>query len=127
MIVLDENIIDSQRHLLRDRGIAFRQIGVEVGQSGMSDQQVLALLHGLNRPTFFTRDDDFYERRLCHLRYCLVYIDADDEEVAEYVAATLRHPDLKTWTQRQGVVLRVSSQGGRAWRLHAPRETQLTW
>jgi hypothetical protein len=31
MNVLDENIIDSQRQLLRDRGIAFRQIGVEVG------------------------------------------------------------------------------------------------
>jgi hypothetical protein len=93
----------------------------------MSDEQVLALLHGLGRPTFFTRDDDFYQRGLCHNRYCLVYVDADDDEVAEYVAATLRHPALKTCAQRQGLVLRVSSQGGRAWRLHARRETPLPW
>jgi hypothetical protein len=127
MNVLDENMVDSQRQLLRDRGIAFRQIGVEVGQSGMSDQQVLALLHRLSRPTFFTRDVDFYRREFCHNRYCLVYVDADDDEVAEYVAATRRHPDLKTWAQRQGMVLRVSSQGVRVWRLHVRREAQLSW
>ena len=58
---------------IQERGIAFRQIGVEVGRSGMSDRQVVELLHGLSRPTFFTRDYDFYDRELCHLRYCLVY------------------------------------------------------
>lgn len=127
MNVLDENIIVSQRDLLHDRGIAFRQIGVDVGRAGISDQQVVTLLHGLTRPTFFTRDCDFYDRELCHLRYCLVYIDAEEEEVALHVAATLRHPQLKTWAQRQGTVLRVSIPGIRVWRLHASRETRLSW
>ena len=127
MNVLDENIIDSQRHLLQQRGIAFRQIGVELGRAGMSDRQVVELLHGLSRPTFFTRDGDFYDRELCHLRYCLIYLDTEDDEVAQYVAATLRHPQLRTWAQRQGTVLRVSSQGLRLWRLHAARETRLSW
>lgn len=30
-------------------------------------------------------------------------------------------------SQRQGMVLRVSSQGFRLWRLHAARETRLSW
>ena len=83
MNVLDENVIESEAQALRDRRIPFRQIGVEVGDKGMSDQDIVVLLHSLSRPTLFTRDDDFYERGLCHDRYCLVFLDVRDDEVAE--------------------------------------------
>ena len=77
MNVLDENVIDSQRQLLRHWRFAMRHMGYDVGRQGMKDQEIIALLHRLRRPTFFTRDEDFYARRLCHARYCLVYMKVE--------------------------------------------------
>ncbi len=127
MNVLDENVVDSQTRALRDRRTAFRQIGVELGSKGMSDREVVALLHALGRPTFFTRDDDFYDRRLCHVKYCLVFLDVGDDEAAEYVVRTLRHPELNTWAKRRGAVIRASTAGLHLWRLHGERQLRLRW
>jgi hypothetical protein len=52
--------------------VAARQIGYDVGRKGLKDEQIIPLLHTLDRPTFFTLDTDFYNRRLCHEGYCLV-------------------------------------------------------
>jgi hypothetical protein len=49
-------------------------MGYDMGRQGMKDQEIIAMLHRLRRPTFLTRDEDFYARRLCHARYCLVYL-----------------------------------------------------
>ena len=56
MIVLDENIPDSQRQLLRGWRIRVHQIGHEVGRQGLLDDAVIALLRRLGGVTFFTRD-----------------------------------------------------------------------
>ena len=37
MNVLDENVPESQRTLLRHKRIAIRQIGVDLGRKGMND------------------------------------------------------------------------------------------
>jgi hypothetical protein len=66
--ILDETIIDSQRQRLWHWRIAIRHMGYDVGRQGMKDQEILTLLHRLRRPTFFTRDEDFYARHLCHAR-----------------------------------------------------------
>ena len=85
MNILDENVPESQPAILRSWRIAFRQIGQGVGRMGMKDDEIIPLLHELGRPTFFTLDGDFYERRLCHGGYCLVRLDVEEEVVAEYV------------------------------------------
>jgi len=72
MIVLDENIPESQRLLLRAWRVRARQIGVDIGRAGMSDDDIVPLLHSLTRPTFFTRDRDFSQSWMCHPGYCLV-------------------------------------------------------
>jgi hypothetical protein len=55
MNILDEDIGLNQRRSLESRKIHFRQIGVEIGRSGMKDRnEVIPLLHQLKRPTFFT-------------------------------------------------------------------------
>ena len=59
MIILDENFIESQRQLLKSWRISIRQIGFEVGYSGIKDQQIPGLLLTLPRPTLFTMDHDF--------------------------------------------------------------------
>jgi len=41
MILFDENIPDSQRHLLRGWRIRVHQIGHEIGRSGMKDKEII--------------------------------------------------------------------------------------
>jgi hypothetical protein len=73
MNLLDENIIDAQRQQLARWRIHVRQIGVEIGVLGMEDrEEIIPMLHTLRRPTFFTRDHDFYHPTLLHSGYCLV-------------------------------------------------------
>src|SRR5436309_4560268 len=56
-------------------------------------------------PTFFTRDEDFYERHLCHARYSLVYLSVEKSEAAWFIRRLLRHPYFKTQTMRMGKVM----------------------
>ena len=51
------------------------QIGVDIGRKGLDDEDIIPLLHRLNRPTFFTLDVDFWDRNLRHEGYCLAYLD----------------------------------------------------
>jgi hypothetical protein len=69
MNLLDENIPKPQRERLEGWRVAVRQIGTGIDRRGLLDDEIITLLHGLRRPTFFTRDKDFYERVRCHTRY----------------------------------------------------------
>src|SRR5947209_6618641 len=117
MNVLDENIPESQRALLRRRRVTVRQIGQGVGRKGMKDDEIIALLHQLDRPTLFTLDGDFYDRRLCHEGYCLVHLDVEEEMVAEYVRRLLRLRGLHTKAARMGHVVRVLPTRLTVWRI----------
>ena len=127
MNILDENIPRSQRELLISWRISIRQIGYDSGRKGIQDDEIIPLLHQLRRPTFFTRDSDFFDRRLCHQRYCLVYMDVDKYETSLFVRRVLRHPELDTQAKRMGAVIRVSSRGLSLYRLHTGRLTFLDW
>ena len=127
MNLLDESIIESQRQELCDHHISARQIGVDVGWKGMKDGDIIRLLHESSLATFFTRDDDFCTRRLCHQGYCLVYLDVDDGEVARFVRRTLRHREFNTRAKRMGTVIRVSQEALRVWRKHAKRGETVYW
>ena len=127
MNILDENIIDNQRRQLSSWRIRVHQIGFEVGRKGMKDREIIPFLHQLKQPTFFTRDDDFYERKLCHTGYCLVYLHIRKAEVATFVRRVLRHPAFKTKAKRMGKVIRASHVGMSVWDLHAEKEEHLNW
>jgi hypothetical protein len=127
MNVLDENITDYQRQLLRSLGVATRHIGRDVGQQGLADDAIIPLLHQLSRPTFFTRDDDFYERTLCHSAYCLVHLAVHEDETASFIRRFLRHPSFSTYALRRGTVVRVSHSGIRVWRLQRLTEDTIRW
>jgi hypothetical protein len=122
MNILDENIRSDQREMLRRHRIAARQIGHDIAQKGIKDQAIIPFLHQLRRPTFFTRDRDFYDHRLCHPGYCLVWLDIDRDQVGEYVRRMLRHPLLNTQAKRMGSVIRVSSAGLHIWSRHGDAE-----
>jgi hypothetical protein len=127
MNILDENIPKPQRELLEGRRISVRQVGVNIGRKGLLDEEIIPLLQSLRQPTFFTRDSDFYERRLCHRKYCIVYILVEKSEAALFVRRFLRHPNFKTQANRMGTVIRVSRAGISFWRLHQSQEEHVGW
>lgn len=127
MIVLDENITQEQRDLLREWHIAARHLGYDLGRAGIQDADIVPLLHQLRRPTFLTRDIDFNKRSLCHANYCLVFMAVGPDDVAVFARQLLRHNAFDTEAKRMGSVVRISRAGITVWRLHAEREIELTW
>jgi hypothetical protein len=125
--ILDENILEDQRQLLRNWRVPLQQIGYEAGWKGMQDEEIISFLLGLRRPTLFTLDRDFYQRGLCHARYSLVYLDVKQSETAIFVRRVLRHRDLDTQAKRMGTVVRASHTRVAVWRLHADQEVHLGW
>ncbi len=128
MNVLDENIIEDQRQLLHRWRIRTRQIGQDLGEPGMKDNEhVIPLLHQLSRPTFFTRDLGFYKSELCHERYSLVCLAVNQYEVANFIRRLLRHAECRTWAKRKGTVIRVGHSGIRTWRIGGDAEEYHKW
>lgn len=127
MIVLDENLPDSQRRLLRSWRIRVRQIGHEVGRPGMRDAEILPFLRRLRQPTFFTRDDWFYQPAHRHVAYCLILLAVAENEAASFIRRVLRHPALNTHGKRMGKVIRATQAGLRVWRLNTDAEERLGW
>ena len=127
MIILDENVIENQCELLRSWRIRFRQIGFEIGRPGIKDHEIIPLLNKLRRPTFFTRDDDFYNRKLSHAKYCLAHLAVRKDEVALFVRRVLRHQEFNTEAKRIGTVIRASHTGLRVWHFNAAKEVRYDW
>lgn len=128
MNVLDENIDEPQRLQLESWGLHVRQIGVELGTLGMKDlDAIIPLLHSLRRPTFFTRDGDFYHPWLRHRGYCLIYLNVAPGLTANYLRRCLRHPAFRTQAQRMGKVIRVHETGVTYWQAGMSRSQKLDW
>lgn len=127
MNILDENIPANQRQLLERSRLRVHQIGFNLGQRGLQDDELIPFLLEKRRPTFFTRDKDFYRCELRHRRYCLVYLAIDKNEVAEFVRKFLRHSLCDTQAKRMGSVIRVSSAGLAIWRYGAAKRISVAW
>lgn len=127
MNVLDENIPDSQRQLLRSWRIQVSQIGHEVGRQGLKDEAIIPLLHKLRSVNFFTRDIGFYKRHLCHTDYCLVCLVVGQYEVASFIRRFLRHSAFNTRAKRMGKVIRLTHMGLQVWEPHAEKERHILW
>ena len=127
MNVLDENILESQRQLLRNWRVPIRQIGYELGRKAMADEAIIPFLLTLRQPTLLTRDLGLYDRSLCHARYCLAILAVRQQEAGYFARAFLRHPAFSTRTKRMGAVVRVMHTGLVLWRLHAQHEVHLEW
>lgn len=127
MNILDENIPENQRQLLRSWRVPVRQIGFDIGRQGLQDREIIPFLIELRRAPFFSLDADFYKRNLCHARYCLVALDVRKQDSAAFVRRFLYHPEFDTLAKRKGTVVRVAPTGLTVWRLHAASETQVRW
>jgi hypothetical protein len=126
--ILDENIDAVAREQLRSFKVRFRHIGSDIGHAGMKDlNDVIPLLHNLRQPTFFTRDEDFYSRRLLHSGYCLVYLNVPPSESAEYIVRFLRYKEFRKQIERMGKVIRVRAKRLSYREVNYERERNLYW
>jgi hypothetical protein len=126
--ILDENIDSVARDQLRSFKVRFRHIGTDIGRSGMKDlNDVIPLLHSLRRPTFFTRDGDFYSRTLAHARYCLVHLDVRASESAEYVVRFLRLMEFQRQRDRMGKIIRLRPNRLSYREVNSGKERRLDW
>ena len=83
---------------------------------GISDENLIPVLHRLPQPTFFSHDGDFFKASLCHGHYALVYLDVADTEEAQFIRRFLKHPAFNTQAKRLGIVARVRAAGVQFWR-----------
>jgi hypothetical protein len=128
MIVLDENIAEADRELLKTWRIRARHIGFDIGHSGMKDEnQIIPLLHSLAQPVLFSSDHGFYRFRLAHQKYSLVYLDVEEDAVASCIRQFLRHPLFNTKAKRLGKVARVTATEIRFWHVGENQERRIGW
>jgi hypothetical protein len=127
LILLDENILESQRLLLESSRIRARQIGVDFGHKGLKDEEIIVLIHRQRRVTFFTRDAGFYMPGLRHPSYCLIVMSVSQSEVAAFVRRFLSHPDFHTQALRMGRVVRLSHAGMAVWQWGKPGKFHHPW
>jgi hypothetical protein len=66
----------------------------------MQDDAIVALLRQMRRPSFFSRDRDFFQKGLCSDKLCLAQLDVGPLQAADTIRRFLRHTDFKTWSQR---------------------------
>jgi hypothetical protein len=90
-------------------------------------EQVIPLLHSLNRPVLLTRDLGFYDKELRHPGYCIVCLAVGPNEAASYIRRFLRQPAFGSKRNRMGKVVRVSQIGIRAWQFGSEDEIEIGW
>lgn len=127
MYILDENIPESQRQLLRSWRIHCRQIGYEIGKKGMSDNSIISFLHKSKSATFFTRDLGFYKQKNCHPHYCLMILETGQFEVASFIRRILGHSYFNTQTRRMGYVVLITHDRIRYLNKKTEREMEVPW
>jgi hypothetical protein len=127
MIVLDENIDTKERQKLVRKRLRTRKIGDDLGRTGMTDHEVIPLLHRLRAVTYFTRDIDYFRPRLCHPNYCLVWVNMKVSLTAQTILDFLKHPMFRTWRQRRGMVVRAHPDGLRVWRWKQQSPKDIAW
>lgn len=128
MIILDENILESQRQLLKSWRIRVKQIGQDIGSKGMKDrEEIIPLLQSLRQSVLFTRDLGFFDWQLCHRRYGIVCLAVGAAEAASFIRRFLHHTRFDTNAKRIGTVARVSEVGIRLWELGADDESFVDW
>jgi len=86
------------------------------------EDEIIPILHKFSKSTFFTRDHDFYKKDFLHKKYCIVVLNVNKDEVAEYMRLFLRHPEFKTKAKRMSRVTMVSPSGIHYWQTNADAE-----
>src|SRR5438128_639881 len=105
--IFDEDCPRTQVREIRRKVRSVAQIGEDCAEKGWKDRdQIIPYLHG-SGTTFHTQDSGFFDSRLCHADYCLVYYDVPPGELTQWVLRLLRHDVFRTHRKRLGKVIKV--------------------
>jgi hypothetical protein len=77
------------------------------------DDRVPEILRTLKKPTFVTIDQGFWNRRLCHPGYCILYFEfttAEQQKLPALLRQLFRLPEFCTRAARMGKVARVEAE-----------------
>ena len=127
MNILDENFPEDQIPKLRTWGIPVRQIGRELSRPGVKDTDIIPLLHRLRHATFLTQDKDFFKQALCHLLYCIAYLDVPADDAARYVRRFFRHARFDIEVKLMGIVARAHHNSIHFWHRHHFELQEVEW
>jgi hypothetical protein len=87
MLVLDENVSENEIWRLREAGLNVRVIGQDIAIKSVSDENIIPALLELKKPTFFTRDRDFWKSRFRHDAYAIVFMDIRNRKAKSHTSS----------------------------------------
>lgn len=121
-LVLDDQLdVVKVLRALRRRTTAIRLQELRPGEH-ILDDRVPEILLTCHEPTFITIDSDFFKPRLCHSRYCIVYVDVDfrrQQEIPRLLRQLFRHARFKSHAQRMGKIIQLTQAGVSYWEFGA--------
>jgi hypothetical protein len=119
-LVLDEHLGRTEVLVPLQRWITTAKIEDLAGDEILKDDRILQLLRQQKQSTFITLDDDFFHRRLCDRRYCLMYCVVPRQQqhrIPEILRRVFRLPEFSTKAARMGKVIRVHEQDIDFWQV----------
>ena len=102
MILIDEDVPESKRlSLLRWKPV---QIGRDIWDKGVDDEQIAVRLRTMRLVTFSSLDRDFLTKRhhFGHANCAIAFVDASKNRFPVLVDRFLRHPSFRTHASRMG-------------------------
>ena len=130
MLIFDEQINrEAVIEPVRSWAKAHRLIEVRPKEH-IYDDRIPHLLRKLNRPTFITIDEGFWNRKLRDKSYCILFLalrDRQQPKIPYLLRKLLRLPNFKTKTLRMGKVVRVSTANIEYWQLGDQSIHALNW
>lgn len=88
------------------------------------------ILRRQKQPTFITLDADFYHKRNCDRRYCLIYFilpPLEQNRLSELLRQLFHLPEFKTKAARMGKVVRISDEKIEFWRAGDEKRHAVRW
>lgn len=110
-----------------DASIKLQQIGIELEMKGIQDEDIIRFLHTLKGSTFFSWDSDFYQSKLLHSSYCLVFLDCPKSSITDLIKIFLKLDFFDTKAKRMGKVIKLSTSFIKCYELGKTEEQTITW
>ena len=119
-IVLDEHLGRTEVLTPLQRWMTTVKIEDLAPAETLKDDRILQILRQQRQPTFVTLDADFFHKRLCDRRYCLLYFVVPRQQqrrIPLLLRRVLRLAEFSTKAVRMGKVVRVQDQTIEFWQV----------
>ena len=119
-IVLDEHLGRTEVLEPLRKWITVTKIEDLAADETLKDERILQILCKRRQATLVTLDADFFHKRLCDRRYCLIYCVVPHQQqrrIPVILRRLFRLPEFSTKAARMGKVVRVHEQDIEFWQV----------